>query len=168
MWHQFAIPSDSEGQKNIIRNLRTWIQSLENNGTIEGYAFNHYQNTLNIRFDCSDENLIRVQTELTTQLEKLEITCELNETEWTGQEHVRRAMEFGSRCAFLFFELLENGRFSEDYISNIMNRDPIPYQFQYCMNHGLMNSLGIPKLPNELLIHLYILDESIKQACNWV
>ena len=170
MWYQFSIPANYVNQKMIIRNLRTWIQNLESDELISGYSFNHYfssetgTGTLKIRFDCSEENLELIKTGLSENLEALEITCELTEEEWRGQEHVRRAMEFGSRCAFLFFELLENGRFSEEYISNFLTEGNVPYQFQQCINHGLMNSLAIPKQPNELLIHLYLLNESIKNV----
>ena len=45
--------------------------------------------------------------------------------------------------------------------------------FQYCFNHGIMNSLGISKKPNEQLVHLALLIESTKshnpqELCKWI
>ena len=86
------------------------------------------------------------------------------------QEHIYKAYEFGSRCAFLAWELIENKRFPEGYFSNFYKGESekgiiaelIPYEFQHHSNHGLMNSLNISKTPNELLIHLNLLMDCTK------
>ena len=175
MWYEFPLPPDFERQKQIIRQLRTWIQGLEERDLIEGFAFNHYfgpnrENELRIRFDCpSEENLNEVKRELQTKLEDLGHSCDLHERLWESPEHVLRAYEFGSRCTFLLWELAERGRFSEDYVSNfllIRRQSQIPLAFQRCFNHGVMNSLGIPKIPNEQIIHLLALAESTNSH-NW-
>jgi len=171
MWFEIPIPADYETQKVIIRQLRTWIQDLESQRLIEGFAFNHYfgggsQDTLRVRFDCTKENLRQVKKELSSKLEELNISCSLNENPWESPEHILKAYEFGSRCAFLLFELIESGRFSEDYVSDFLPPTPrseLPLSFQFHFNHGVMNSLGVPKRPNELIIHHFALGESIGQ-----
>jgi hypothetical protein len=170
MWYQFPIPTDFENQKRIIRQLRRWIQKLEEDGVINGFAFNHYfmknLNELRLRFDCTANSLEQIKKELGDNLKGLGVACALQESEWKDPEHVLKAYEFGSRCAFLFWELAEKGRFSEDYISNFLpvkERSNIPLAFQQCFNHGVMNSLGIPKLPNELMLHYIMTGESLGQ-----
>ena len=175
MWYEFPIPADFERQKQIIKQLRTWIQGLEERELIEGFAFNHYfgpnrENELRIRFDFpNEENLNDVKTELQAKLEGLGESFDLRERQWESLEHILRAYEFGSRCTFLFWELIERGRFSEDYVSNflpIRRQSQVPLSFQQCFNHGVMNSLSIPKIPNEQIIHLLALAESTG-AGNW-
>ncbi|MDH5482285.1 MAG: hypothetical protein OEY22_05340 [Candidatus Bathyarchaeota archaeon] len=171
MWFQIEIPANYVAQKQIIRHLRVWIQALEEHKRIQGFAFNHYSIegtvALIIRFDCREEALVNIKRELSENLEKMDIKCELNEKPWESPEHIRKAYEFGSRCAFLMFKLIENGRFSEDYISDFLqSQDPQSdnaLYFQINSNHGVMNSLGIPKRPNEWIVHYWLIGESFGQ-----
>jgi hypothetical protein len=64
----------------------------------------------------------------------------------TTDKHVLQAYELGGRCAFLAWELIEKGRFPAEYLADA--------EFRFHFNHGVMNSLGIPKIPDELLIHV--------------
>lgn len=60
-------------------------------------------------------------------------------------------------CLSFFLDLVEKGRFKEDYVSNFYPLKPetqVPFNFQFHSNHGMMNSLGVPKIPNEFFIHL--------------
>ena len=189
MWYEYPIPADYEGQREIIRRLRKWIESLESRGIIEGFAFNHYSasKTLNVRFDCTDKEKLKiVRKELEEEVKKLIPDYILEERLWDAgktPEHIYKAYEFGSRCAFLFWELVEKGRFREEFTSSFLqcidsthyrfNPTSIPLLFQLCFNHGIMNSLGISKIPNEQLIHLEALIESTKSSnpqelCEWI
>ena len=95
--------------------------------------------------------------------------------------HVLQAYEFGSRCAFLAWEQIENGRFPEDYFSQAsilktakgVVAKRIPIEFQTHFNHGVINSLGIPKNPDERAILIRnlmdITDSKTKQdLINWL
>ena len=62
----------------------------------------------------------------------------------------------GSRCVFLLWELIDNGQLSEDYVNSLMTRRDLLLHF----SHGIMNSLGIPKMPHEQIMHLIALMES--------
>lgn len=175
MWHEYQIPANFEKQKGIIRRLRKWIQSLENNGLIIGYAFNHYfeiptnpkePDELRIRFEYSHaENRDTVEKELVEEVKKDLPDYSMKERPWDFPQHILQAYEFGSRCAFLAWELIENKRFPEDYFSHFFKEQTekgmvvkqIPQQFQTQFSHGAMNSLGIWKSPDELLIHLDML-----------
>jgi len=188
MWHEFPISTDPEKQREIIRQLRKWIESLESRGIVQGFAFNHYYpdpEALHIRFDCADEeNLKTIRKELENEVKKLLPNYILEERLWDAgksPEQVYRAYEFGSRCAFLAWGLVESGRFPEEYFSNfyIGENDKgsvvkkIPVEFQTYFNHGVMNSLGISKYPNEALIHLNNLMDSTKsknkqELINWI
>ncbi len=181
MWYEFPIPSDFERQKQIIRQLKNWIQDLEERQLIDGFAFNHYfgsgKDELRIRFDFnSKENLNEVRNELQTKLEELVESGNVHERTWESPEYILRAYEFGSRCTFLFWELVERGRFSEDYVTSFLPTragSEIPLNFQQCFNHGVMNSLGIPKAPHEQVIHLLALIESTRsrnpdELCQWL
>ena len=95
---------------------------------------------------------------------------------WDSPEHILQAYEFGSRCTFLAWEFLENRRLLENYFSSFAEQQNIaqqngktvflikqvPKQFQTNFNHGVMNSLGIPKSPNEMYIHLDLLMDCTK------
>jgi hypothetical protein len=179
MWHEFPIPTDPKKQREIIRQLRKWIESLESRGIVKGFAFDHYSpnpEALHIRFDCADkENLKTVRKELENEVKKLLPNYVLPPEDrlWDGgknTEQVYRAYEFGSRCAFLAWKLIESGRFPEEYFSNFSIGDNnkenvvkrIPFEFQTHLNHGIMNSLGISEYPNEALIHLKILKGSTR------
>lgn len=189
MWYEYPIPADYETQKRIIRELREWIQGLETRGIVEGFAFNHYSTpqALNLRFDCREEQLGTVRRELEQEIRHFvhNYKPETNERLWDGganSEYVYKAYEFGTRCVFMFWELIENGRFSEEFTSNFLrqleaNRVGIEninaFNFHFCMGHGIMNSLGISKIPNEQMIHLYSLIESThstdsEQLCEWI
>lgn len=170
MWYEYTIPADFELQKRIIRQLRKWIQYLEERELIRGFAFDHYFNNpqrgdvLCIRFDYPKEKQELVKKELVDEVRKLISNYELKEGPWkSDSEGELEAYEFGSRCAFLFWDLVEKGRFKEDYIFDFFPpraETRIPLVFQQCFNHGVMNSLGISKKPNEQIIHLILLMES--------
>ena len=189
MWYEYPIPASPERQRQVIRQLREWIENLESRGIIEGFAFDHYSGAdvpdeLRIRFDCiSVENLEVLRAELEREVGRLIADYVRNERIWNSgrtPEHILKAYEFGSRCAFLLWKLIEEGRFSEDYVSNyatIVNRQltvrRIPLEFQAHSNHGIMNSLGVFKTPNEQWIHLVLLKESTRSAspeqlCQWI
>jgi hypothetical protein len=177
LWHEYPIRADFERQKEIIRNLRALIQALERENLIVGYAFDHYfnipnePNELRIRFQYSDEqNRREVESQLEASVRRLHPNYVLEERAWgsdTTDRHVLQAYEFGSRCAFLFWELLSQGRFPENYTSNFIRVVgqqfaivKIPFEFQYHFNHGVMNSLGVPKIRQEQWIHMQALLES--------
>lgn len=191
MWYEYPIPASPERQREVIRQLRGWIENLENRGIIEGFAFDHYsgdpnaQDELRIRFDCAgEENLKVLRAELEREVGGLIQDYVRNERIWNSgrtPEHILKAYELGSRCAFLLWKLIEEGRFSEDYLSNyativngqLTNIQNIPMEFQAHFNHGVMNSLGVSKRPNEQWIHLVLLKESTgsaspEQLCQWI
>jgi len=162
--------------------MKKWIQSLETRGLIEGFAFNHYYasetatGTLNVRFDCTDEEKLKiVRKELELEVKKFITNYVVEERLWDAgksPEYIYKAYEFGSRCAFLFWDLVERNRFSEELTSSFLQWldstrytiSPKLLNFQLCFSHGLMNSLGISKIPNEQLIHLTALKESTKSS----
>lgn len=163
MWYEYPIPANVEKQREIIRKLRKWIQSLESRGIVRGFAFNHYYlkpSILNVRFDCLKEKLEIIRKELEQEVKKLLPNYALRERLWDdgkSPEYVYKAYEFGSRCAFLFWDLIEKGRFPEELASNYLRwtdsthfelREAI-FTFQSCFSHGIMNSLDISKIPNE-------------------
>jgi hypothetical protein len=173
LWHEYPIPADLEKQKEIIRKLRKWIQQLETANLIVGFAFNHYfqdpsrpnePDELRVRFQYRDEqNREIVEPELESEVQRLLPTYVQQEREWDSDiavRHVLQAYEFGSRCAFLAWEQIENGRFPESYFdqASILKSargvvaKRIPMEFQTNFNHGVMNSLGIPKNPDERAI----------------
>ena len=188
MWYAYPIFTDFERQKQIIRQLRKWIQSLEERRLIRGFAFDHYFNIpnepdhLSIRFDYPyEDNLSTVRNELESEVRQLVPTYVLQERPWTGNEEVLKAYEFGSRYAFLFWEKIDEGRIPDNYLTDyrvIENQRLgafrfIPLHFQLHFSHGVMNSLGIPKRPNEQWIHLLGLIESTgsrtsQQLCEWI
>jgi hypothetical protein len=176
MWYEFPIPADPKKQREIIRQLRSWIENLESRGVVQGFAFDHYSpdpEALHIRFDTDEEKLKTVRKELENEVKKLLPNYVLKQRFWDGgknAEQVYRAYELGSRCAFLTWELVESGRFPEEYFSDFFIRQDdkaiiakrIPFEFQTHLNHGIMNSLGISEYPNEALIHLKILKGSTR------
>jgi hypothetical protein len=194
LWHEYPIPADFSKQKEIIRKLRKWIQHLENANLIVGFSFNHYyQDPLNpnepdelrIRFQYNvEQNRKSVESALQSQVEKLLPNYEQQERSWDSEaadSHVLKAYEFGARCAFLAWEQIENGRFPESYFdqasilksaSGVVAKR-IPLEFQTHVNHGVMNSLGIPKSPDERAILIRNLmnstDSATKQELiNWL
>ena len=82
---------------------------------------------------------------------RLQPNYELVESAWgsdTTDRHILQAYDFGSRYAFLFWELLSQGRFLENYASNFVRVVDqqfaivkVPFDFQWHFNHGVMNSL---------------------------
>jgi len=170
LWHEYPIPANFEKQKEVIRKLKNWILSLEKLGAIIGFAFDHYYNNPNetdeirIRFEYSnqEENRKNVEIQLEQEVGKILPNYVLKERIWNSgstPQHILQAYEFGSRCAFLAWKLIESKRFPEEYFSNFLNDigitvKPISFEFQTHFNHGVMNSLGISKTPNEMLIHL--------------
>ena len=194
MWHEYPIPADFDKQKEIIRKLRTWIQQLENNRLIVGFAFNHYYqippnpnepDELKVRFQYRDEkNRDKVEKKLEKEVKKLLPNYVRHERNWgsdTTETHVFQAYEFGSRCAFLAWEQIEKGRFPESYFAKAsivqgksgFAAKRIPLEFQAHFNHGLMNSLGIPKSPDEIAIYIRNLMDSTnsktkQELINWL
>ena len=175
MWIEYSIPANFERQKQIIRQLRAWIENVEERGLIRGFAFDHYSgqegvpDDLRIRFDYPNEASHEVENELRTRVREFIQDYTPHGTRWgDGNEEILKGYEFGSRCAFLFWELVQRGRFPEEYLSNYtVSLDPnhfglrtLPFNFQSHFHHGLMNSLGVPKQPNELLLHLIAIIES--------
>jgi hypothetical protein len=175
MWYEFPIPTDPKKQREIIRQLRSWIENLESRGVVQGFAFDHYSpdpEELRIRFDTDEENLKTVRKELENEVKKLLPNYVLPPEDrlWDdgkNTEQVYRAYELGTRVAFLAWDLIESGRFPEEYFSNFFmeesNKDittrKVPFEFQFHLSHGAMNSLGISKYPNEALVHSRILIE---------
>lgn len=169
LWHEYPIPTHFEKQKEIIRKLRKWIQQLEKDNFIVGFAFNHYSSNpdvpdeLRIRFEYTDEqNRENVEAQLETEVKKMLPSYVRKKHTWDSDGYILQAYELGSRCAFLAWELVENGRFPEIYFSRTcvglpqggFRFDPIPSEFQFHFNHGVMNSLGIPKFPDEFSTHI--------------
>jgi hypothetical protein len=183
LWHEYQIPADFEKQKETIRSLRKWMQNLEKRKLVIGYAFDHYfsnpnePDELRVRFQYSEEkNREIVEKELEREVKKVVADYVKKERIWDSPEHILNAYEFGTRCAFLCWELIENKRFPEDYFSNfaepqnVSEQDEktvfalkrVPKEFQIHFNHGVMNSLGVPKSPNELFVHLDLLMDCTK------
>jgi len=173
LWHEYPIPADLETQKEIIRKLRKWIQQLESANLIVGFAFNHYfrgpshqdePDEIRVRFQYRNQrNRDIVEPELERKVKRLLPDYIQKEREWDSdmaENHVLQAYEFGSRCAFLAWEQIENGRFPESYFDQAailktargVVAKRIPLEFQTHLNHGVMNSLGIPKNPDERAI----------------
>ena len=181
MWYEFQISTDPEKQRQIIRQLRNWIENLESRGIVQGFAFDHYfpiPEALHIRFDCVDENNLKtVRKELENEVKKYLPTYVLPPDRlWDdgkNTEQVYRAYEFGSRCAFLAWKLIESGRFPEEYFSDFWLKEngkdvgakKSPFEFQFHFTHGLINSLGISKYPNEAFLHSRLLSCILTQ-CN--
>lgn len=187
MWIEYSIPASLERQKQIIRHLRTWIESIDEQGLIRGFAFNHYsgqagiQDDLRVRFDYPNEVNSDIENELKTKVREFIPDYSPHGTPWDSNEEILKGYEFGSRCAFLFWEMVEKGRFSEEFASNyLQGSDPthsevrlIPFNFQSHFYHGVMNSLGVHKQPNELLLHLLAIIESMhfhnpEALCEWI
>jgi hypothetical protein len=187
LWYEYPIQANMDDQKRIIRQLRKWILNLESRGLIQGFAFNHYSHelpALNVRFDCTDDKLTTIRKELDQEVKKLLPSYVLQERLWdNGQspEYVYKAYEFGSRCVFLFWDLIERGRFPEEFANSYLRWtspttfefNPDIFNFQSCFGHGVMNSLSVSKIPNEQWLHLASLIESTKSSnpqelCAWI
>ncbi len=191
MWYEYPIPANLQKQREVIRKLRQWIQSLESRGLVQGFAFNHYygnpnaSDILSIRFDCMDKKKLEiVKKELEREVKRLIPNYVLEERLWDAgksPDYIYKAYELGSRCTFLVWELIKKGRIPENYLSDyrIFEKQIFrgfrgtPLQFQAHFNHGLMNSLGIHKMPNEQWIHLLLLKEStqsrnVEELCRWI
>lgn len=188
MWYEYPIQTPIGDQTRVIKQLRRWIVDLENRGLIEGFAFNHYSKpepaTLNIRFDCTTDNLATVRTELTHEVTRLLPNYVFQERLWdNGQspESVYKAYEFGSRCAFLLWDLVERGRFPDEFAGTYLRWtsattfevNPNVFNFLSCFNHGVMNSLDVSKTPDEQWLRLSSLMESTEssyptQLCKWI
>ncbi len=194
MWYEYPIPANFDKQKEIIRALRKWIQQLENGNLIEGYAFNHYypdpQNPdepdeLRIRFQYADEqNRYRIEVELESEVKNLLPNYVKQVRPWSSyskEDHVLQAYELGSRCAFFAWEQIDNGRFLESYFdqASILKTQKgvvakrIPLEFQTLLSHAVMNSLGIPKNPDEHAILIKNLMDSTnsktkKELIKWL
>lgn len=175
MWYEYLIPGVANEQATIIRSLRLWITELESRGLIAGFAFNHYYNNppdrdeLRMRFEYAKEDcLATVEMELQRNVGEFIENYEVEKRIWnqgTTPESILRAYEFGSRCAFLLWEQIEKGRIEQSWVSDFMplsEQSLTPFNFQQSANHGLMNSLLVNKLPNENMIHLFLLIESAK------
>ncbi len=77
MWHEYPVPASFGKQREIIRKLRPWIQSVEEEKMVVGYAFDHYFNNpnepdeLRIRFEYSDEkNKETIESQLEQEVKK--------------------------------------------------------------------------------------------------
>lgn len=180
MWYEYPISADFELQKKIVRQSRKWIQDLEKRGLVEGFAFDHYFNNpergdvLCIRFDYQNEESREVvQKELLDKVRQLVPNYELKVNRWESPNPGElEAYEFGSRCALLFWELVEKGRLKEEYLSDFSMHEQAPFVFQQCFIHGLMNSLSVTTL-NELNIHLNLLmnytkSKSVPELRRWL
>jgi hypothetical protein len=186
MWQEYRIPGNKEVQMATIRGLNKWVLELENVGLINGFAFNHYycnppeRDELRIRFEYSnDESISKVENELCKQIRVFNPQYVIEKRVWnegTTPENVLRAYEFGSRCAFLLWDLVEKGRIEESWVSDyypLTNQTVDQFNFQQSGIHGLMNSLGIDKRPNELLIHLFCVitmteSHNFDELVNWL
>ena len=194
MWHEYPIPADFDKQREIIRALKLWIEQLENEGLVEGFSFSHYYQDLQnpdesdeliIRFQYSGEqSRYRVELELENEVKNLlpsYIKQVRTEGSDTTESHVLQAYEFGSRCAFFAWDQIDNGRFPESYFDQAsILKTPrgvvakrIPLEFQTHLNHAVMNSLGIPKNPDERAILIRNLMDSTnsktkQELINWL
>lgn len=188
MWIEYPIFVNLERQEEIICHLRKWIQNLEERGLVMGFAFNHYFNnpnepdSLRIRFEYENEdNKNAVECELQNEVRQLVLDYALEERALNGTDPVLKAYEFGSKCAFLLMEGIENGRIPETYLTDYVIRENqvlrgfriVPLQFQFHFSHGTMNSCRIHKRPNEQWLHLSALIESTgsqnaDQLCQWI
>lgn len=188
MWIEYSIPADFEMQKRIIRHLRTWIEGIDEKGLVRGFAFDHYSNQtgvpddLRVRFDYPEDVNPEVENELATKVRELVPEFSLHRRPWDSNEEILKGYEFGSRCAFLFWQMVEKGRFPEEFLSNYLNMIDathftglriLPFNFQSHFYHGVMNSLGVPKQPNELLLHVLAIIESNHfhnpdELCAWI
>lgn len=113
MWYEYPIPANYQKQKETIKQSKKWIESLESRDLIQGFAFNHYypvSGTLNIRFDCIDEEKLKIiRKELEREVKRLVPNYVLEERLWDAgktPEYIYKAYEFGSRCAFLFWHIM--------------------------------------------------------------
>jgi hypothetical protein len=188
MWIEYSIPADLERQRQIIRHLRTWIEGIGEKGLVRGFAFNHYsgqanvQDDLRVRFDYPEEVNLEIERELTAKVRELIPEFSAHGTPWDSIEEILKGYEFGSRCAFLFWQMAERGRFPEEFLSNYLNMidathfagfRPLPFNFQSHFYHGVMNSLGVQKEPNELFLHALAIIEckhfhSSDELCAWI
>jgi hypothetical protein len=174
-------------QKQIIRHLRTWIEGIGEKGIVRGFAFNHYsgqtgvQDDLRVRFDYPSDVNPDVEAELRTKVREFIPEYSPHGTPWDSNEEILKGYEFASRCAFLFWEMVEKGRFPEEFTSNYLHMTDstrfemrlIPFNFQSHFYHGVMNSLGVGKQPNELVLHLLAIIESKhfhsqEELCAWI
>jgi len=80
-----------------------------------------------------------------------------------------KPMNLEADVPFLLGSLIESKRFPEGYFSQFYMGEnekgiiakQIPFEFQTHFNHGVMNSLGIPKYPNERFVHFnHMLDST--------
>ena len=148
MWHEYLIPTDFENQKRIIRALREWIQQLERDGLVSGFAFNHYYtpeglSELGVRFQYSSEqNREQVENQLNAEVKRTLPNYVLQEREWgldTTDRHILQAYELGSRWAFLAWQLIEDGRLPAEYF--------LKTEFHFLFNR-LYNFVFSPKTFN--------------------
>lgn len=187
MWIEYSIPAEFDSQKRIINSLRTLIENIEEQGLIRGFAFDHYfgrtdvQDDLRVRFDYpTNEENSDVRNALRDKVREFVPDYSPNGIAWKSNEEVLRAYEFGSRCAFLYWKMAAEGKFPENYLSNFVTTQNgqyafrvVPFNFQFHFNHGVMNSLSVPKQPNEQWIHLLGLIESTRshnpeELCQWI
>ena len=170
MWYQIHIQKNVNEQMKLIREMKDWIKELEQRKIIDGYAFNHYfgqasDDHLSIRFNCNEEQFNAIKKEIMRVLPQYSLKKEPKFDIWSGENHILQAYEIGSRCAFLIWDLIEKERIPQNYLSNFYRENnilQIPFQFQQHFSHGLMNSLGIYKYPNEQILHLTLLFECMK------
>lgn len=165
VWYQIQIQVNINEQMKLIHEMKDWIKDLEQRKIIDGYAFNHYLDDLSIRFNCTEEQFNIIKKEVIKVLHKYGYKKEPRFDIWGGENHILQAYEFGSRCTFLIWDLIEKERIPQNYLSNFYRENDIlqiPFQFQQHFSHGLMNSLGIHKYPNEQILHLTSLFEYTK------
>jgi hypothetical protein len=188
MWQEYLIPSTSEMQLRIMRSLKMWMEGLENRNLVSGFAFNLYYNNpperdeLRIRFEYTkEESTSIVENELQSNIRDFISDYTIEKRVWnngTTPENVLRAYEFGSRCALLLLKLIERGRLRENWVASFyplsdQSQSLDSFNFQLSANHGLMNSLGIDKCPNELLIHIFSLitvtkSHNLQELIRWL
>lgn len=187
LWIEYIIPSNFRLQKQIISQLREWIKDLDERGLIGGFAFNHYysgqeeKGDLRIRFDYPEEETITVRNELQDKIRQSIPEYVAKGQSWDSKEEVLKAYESGSMCAFLLWERVGKERLQKVYFGDypiIQNQrligvNSVPLNFQMHFIHGMLNSLGIPKQPNEEWLHLFALLESTgchspEELCKWI
>ena len=153
MWVEYPIYANLDKQKEIIQNLKGWIEETEKRKLIQGYAFNHYYNrpnepdSLNVRFDLEKDNFLRVEEELKTHLRQLGESDDIQRRDWVGDEYVRRAYEIGSRWAFLFK--------NSNRVPQNLTQDQL-FNFRCLLIHGVLNSLSI-NYDQEKALHIDLL-----------
>jgi hypothetical protein len=75
---------------------------------------------LRVRFDYPNEVNSDIENELKTKVREFIPDYSPNGTPWDSNEEILKGYEFDSRCVFLFWQMVEKGRFPEEYLSDYL------------------------------------------------